>query len=91
MNGFEHGGIASFRVYVRGRHDAQAAGQCTGEIGEDVRMQVGSDYGVEAAGILRHSHRHRIHQNPVPRDIGVIPGDFGCNLVPHDHAVPLSI
>ena len=90
-DGLEHGGKASLRANVRGRRDTEAARQRAREIGQDIRMQVGGDNGVEALGIQRHSRRHCIDQHLCPGDIGVFAGNFGSNLIPHDHSVPLGI
>ncbi len=54
-------------------------------------MEVCGHDGVERAGILRHPHRHRIDQHPVPGHVREVLRDLGGDLVPEHHAVVLRV
>ncbi len=91
MDRFEHRREAPLRIDVGRRRDAEAAGQRTGKVGQDVGVEVGGDDGVEALRLQRHPHRHRIDQHLVPGDVGKLFRHLLGDLVPHHHAMALGI
>ncbi len=66
----EHRRVETFGVDVAGGGNAQAAGQCGGQIAQYVGMQIGGDDGVERRGTIDHAGGGRIDQLFVPRDGG---------------------
>lgn len=53
--------------------------------------QVGCHDGIESLWLQHHPGRHRIHQHLIDCNIRELGADFSSNLVPHDHAISLSI
>ncbi len=53
VDGFEHGGEAAFGIDIGGGRDAHAAGECGGEIAQDIGVQIGGDDGVETSEVCR--------------------------------------
>ena len=78
-------------IDIAGGRDAEGARQCGGEIGQDVRVQIGGHHGVDRARFLHHARGHRVDQFLVPGDIGEITRDECGDLVPEHQAVALSV
>ncbi len=91
MDRLEHGREAALRIQIGGGGDAQAPGQRGGQIGEDVRVQVGGDDGVQGRRLEHHPGGHRVDQLAVGLHVGVVAGDLEEHLVPEHHPVPLRV
>ena len=91
MDRLEHGRETALGIQIGGGCDAQAAGERGREVGEDVRVQVGGDEGVQRAGLEHHPGRHRVDQLAVGLHLGVVARDLEEDLVPEHHPVPLRV
>ena len=69
MDGLEHAGVAALGVNVAGGRNAQATRECSGQVAQDVGMQVGSNDGVERGGAVDHAGGGCVHQLLVPPHI----------------------
>ncbi len=87
----EHGREQALRVQVGGRRDAEAAGKCRCQVGQDVGVQVGRDHHVQRMGLQHHARRHGVDQFAVNLDVRIVLGDFVEDLVPHHHAEALRV
>jgi len=54
------------RIDIGGRRNANSARECSGQIGENIGVQIDSDDGIEAPRLQRHARGRRIDQNLVP-------------------------
>ena len=91
MYRLEHRRIAALRIDVAGWGDPQAAGECRGEVAQDVGMQVGGDNGVERCRAVDHPRRRGVDQFLVPFHVRKFLGDLVRDLIPHDHRVALRV
>src|SRR5215813_12153920 len=65
--------------------------QCRRQVGQDVRMQVGCDNGVERLRFHHYPHGHRIDQHLVPRHVRELRRYLDSDLVPHHHGMALRV
>src|SRR6478735_4863104 len=87
----EHGREAALRVQVCAGRQAEAAGQGRAEVGEDVGVQVGGDDHGEVFRVQDELGAHRVDQDALGGDIGVVQGNPLEGFVPEDHAVLLGV
>src|SRR5690606_13345897 len=89
----EHRGEFARRVQVPRGGEADAAGDRSGEVGEDVSEEVVGDDDVESAGVFDHVDRRRVDVHVVYGDVGVrradLRHDAGPELARVDHDVRL--
>src|SRR6266702_3125374 len=98
VNGFEHRRKAPLRIHVGGGRDPQTAGQSRGQVGQDIRVQIGGYNRVEAGGFPYHTRGHGIDQHFVARDLGKASmrassqaGILTLGVLAHDHPVQVAL
>ncbi|KAG0919771.1 hypothetical protein G6F32_015964 [Rhizopus arrhizus] len=89
MDRFEHGRIAAFRIDIARGRDAQAAGQRSRQVAQDVGVQGGGHDGVQRRRTVDHARGGGINQFLVPRHIRELAADLQRDLVPHHHGMAL--
>ena len=87
----EHAWVLACGVKVGGGCDADAAGQGSGEVGEDVGVEICGDDGVEGSRLKDHAGSHGVDEHPVHGHVWEISGDGKGDFVPENEAVALGI
>jgi hypothetical protein len=87
----EHAGVLASGVQVGGGSNTNRAGQGSGQVRQDIGVQVGGDNGVKGLGLEDHAARHGVDEHLVLGDVGEVLGDLGGDLVPEHHTVALGV
>ena len=85
VHGLEQGRMASVRVQVGRRRDADRAGAGRPQVGQDVAEQVRGHDHVEAVGVLHQVGAEDVDVEFVPGDVGIFQADGGDAFVPERH------